>query len=78
MPDRYADMIGREYGRVLVLKVERSRGTNREGRHFWIAHLECSCKWTFWAVAKYVLIGQTTRCFRCHSVYVERYGEAPK
>lgn len=78
MPDRYAGMIGQEYGRALVLKVEQSRGKNCEGRRFWTALLECSCGWTFWAIAKYVLNGQATRCFRCHAVYVERYGEAPQ
>lgn len=77
MPDRYAAMVGQEYGRVLVRRVERSKGKNREGRRYWNAFLECSCGWKFWAVATYVIKGETTRCFRCHAIYVERYGESP-
>ncbi|WP_425954509.1 hypothetical protein [Xylanimonas sp. McL0601] len=79
VPERYARMVNSEFGALLVLKVERSHGkVGNDARRHWLAFCECSCGHRAWVITKYVLNGQTSRCFRCHSIFREKYATEPQ
>lgn len=72
----HVDIVGLEFGRLLILDVLTIENARRRDMHK--AHVECSCGYRITVPVREILRGRTSRCFSCHSRYVERYGTGPE